>query len=104
MIAAWVSVALIPVGVLLAIVIGEALASALGGGGAGVGVGIMLGAGLPAVVVMLLAPIAAVVCGVRARRFGRPLAVIPIIIGALAIAWSVLANSLPWLIAGIFGV
>lgn len=103
MIAAWVSVVLIPIGFLLAILVGEALASALGGDSSGPTVGVMLGAGLPAIAVMLLAPAAAVICGVRARGLGRPLAIIPIIIGIVAAAWTVLINTLPLLLGGMLG-
>lgn len=102
LIGAWVSVALIPVGFLLAILVGESLASALGGD-EGPTLPVMLGAALPAIAVMLLAPIAAIVCGVRARRLGHPLAIIPIILGGAAVAWAVLTNTLPLLLGGMLG-
>ena len=69
---AWIATALIPVGIAAAIVVGTAIASALGydsGSGDLAPLGIALAAGVPGVLVGLL-PGFAVFFGLRARRAG----------------------------------
>lgn len=101
---AWISVAAIAVGFLLALVIGQALASLLGydsASGEAAPIGVLLGAGLPAVLVMVTPAIFATVFGFRARRQGEPSGLIPAILGIAAVVWAILTNTLPLLITAL---
>ncbi|WP_448006765.1 hypothetical protein [Agromyces bauzanensis] len=98
---AWISVIAIPVAFLVAIFVGEALAGLLGydaGGQERAPLGVLLGAGLPAVFVMIAPTIPAMVFGFRARRLGRTEGLIAAIIGIVAAAWAIVSNALPLLI------
>lgn len=102
LIGAWVSVALIPVLIVLAFVIGEGLATiVLAGDETNLPLAALVG--LPAVGLMLVAPIAAIVCGARARQLGRRAATIPLIIGAIAAAWATVSTVLSLLLSAAFG-
>lgn len=95
---AWISVAAIPVAFIVAIVVGEGLASLLGydpGTGERAPLVVLLGAGLPAVLVMLAPTIPAMVFGFRARRLGRTEGLIAAIIGIIAAAWAIVGNVFP---------
>lgn len=97
---AWISVIAIPVAFIAAIVIGSGLAGLLGydsGSGERAPVGVLLGAGLPAVLVMLAPTIPAMVFGFRATRLGRTEGLIAAIIGIIAAAWAIVSNTLPLL-------
>lgn len=100
LIAAWVAVALIPFGVGAAFVIGSGLA---GGDFATSDPGVILRAGIPAVLIMLVAPIAAMVLGSAARRRGARAGIWPLVIGIAAAAWAVITNTLPLLLAPLIG-
>jgi hypothetical protein len=98
---AWISVALIPVAFILAMVAGQALSSLLGydsANGDAPPLAVLLGAALPAVLIMLAPTIPAIVFGFRARRQGVPSGLIPAVIGIAAAAWAILANTLPLLL------
>lgn len=71
---AWVALALIPVGLLAAMVVGEALLAAQGfevGSDTAPPLGPMLLAAVPALLVGVTAPVAAVWCGLLADRHGH---------------------------------
>jgi hypothetical protein len=82
---AWVSVALIPVGFILALAVGEGLFALLGydssAGDTPVWVGVVVG--VPALLVFLLPCTGAVLYGNRARRAGARLGLLPMVIGGL---------------------
>lgn len=96
LIAAWVAVGLIPVGLVVAIVVGSFLG---GPEPETAGVGVILTAAVVAVGIMLIAPIAAIVLGERARRAGARWGLAPLIIGIVTAAWAVLSNTIPVLLA-----
>ncbi|WAB82219.1 hypothetical protein OVN18_04210 [Microcella daejeonensis] len=100
LIGAWVAVALIPVGVVAAFVIGGALA---GEDPESSGIAVIVRAGIIAVSVMLIAPVAAIVLGEGARRRGARSATIPLVIGIVTAAWAVIVNTLPLLLASLLG-
>jgi hypothetical protein len=82
---AWVSVALIPVGFILALAVGEGLFALLGydssAGDTPTWVGLVVG--VPALLVFLLPCTGAVLYGDRARRAGARLGLLPMVIGGL---------------------
>lgn len=80
---AWWSLALYPVTFVAAFVIGEGLASALGGDGGSLAWWKALLAALPAMVVFVLPGVLAVLFGRRAVRQGRPDGRSPAIVGAV---------------------
>lgn len=99
---AWISVAAIPVAFIVAFVVGEGLASLLGYEGGTTDLappGVMLGAGLPALLVMIAPTIPAMVFGFRAWRLGRTEGLIAAIIAIIAAAWAIVGNLLPLLFA-----
>lgn len=101
LIGAWISVAAIPVGFILGMVLGNALASMIGvdpeGGSPA---WMLLVVGIPSVALMLVPSIVATVFGLRARKLGEGSGIAPVIIGVVAAAWAVLTNTLPLLISG----
>ncbi len=100
---AWISVALTPVGFVLGMLLGEALAAAQGfEGGSDVfpPARVVLLAGLPAMVVLLAPAVPGIVLGLRARHHGASAGWVPALIGALVVVSAVLANSLPLVLGG----
>jgi hypothetical protein len=83
---AWIAVWTIPVGFVLAMVVGEGLAAALGydSPDEDVPAGVMVLAGGAATLVFLVPCIAAWVLGRRARAAGEPEGATPALIGAVA--------------------
>ena len=53
------------------------------------------------VLIMLVAPIAAIILGDGARRRGARAGIAPLVVGIAAAAWAVLANTLPVLLASV---
>ncbi len=102
----WVSVLLLPVGLLLAFVVGEALATLLGhdtGSGELAPLWVVLVAGVPAILVALVPAGFAVGYGLRARRAGDPRGVAPAIVGCALAAGFVALNVLSYVIGRLFG-
>jgi uncharacterized membrane protein len=98
---AWVAVALLPVALVLAMVVGEGLISALGyqsGGEEPVPVGPALLAGVPALLILIAPGVAAVHYGRRAYRAGRRDANVPAWIGGVAAVVMVAQNFLAFLV------
>lgn len=98
LIGAWVAVVLIPVGIVAAFIIGSALA---GDSPETSSVDVLVRAGVIAVLIMLVAPVAAIILGDGARRRGARAGIAPLVIGIAAAAWAVLANTLPLLLASV---
>ena len=99
---AWISVVLIPVAFIAAMFIGEGLLTVQGYDpepGQFPPLGVALRAALPAGLVMMAPAVAAVVFGYRAHRHGTPTGVIPAVIGIVVVAYGLVANTLPWLLA-----
>ena len=99
---AWISVVLIPVAFIAAMFIGEGLLAVQGyepEPGEFPPLGVALRAALPAGLVMMAPAIAAVVFGFRAHRRGTPTGTIPAVIGIVVVAYGLVANTLPWLLA-----
>ena len=99
---AWISVALIPVAFIAAMFIGEGLFAVQGyepEPDAFPPLGVAVRAALPAGLVMIAPAIAAVVFGFRAHRHGTTNGIVPGVIGVVVVAYGVLANTLPWLLA-----
>lgn len=105
LIAAWISVALLPVSFVAAMVQGDALLSLQGydSGSAELipPAGVAL-AGIPAVLVLIGPTIPAMVFGCRARRLGMRAGILPSVIGATALVYALLTNTLPLLVASLF--
>jgi hypothetical protein len=98
---AWVAVASLPVAMVLAMVVGEGLISALGyqsGGEQSVPVGPALLAGVPALLILITPGVAAVYYGCRASRAGRSEAKVPAWIGGGAAVVVVAQNLLAFLV------
>jgi hypothetical protein len=98
---AWVAVALLPVALVLAMVVGEGLISALGyqsGSQEPVPVGPVLLAGVPALLILVAPGVAAVHYGRRAHRAGRREAIVPAWIGGVAAVVVVAQNVLAFLV------
>ena len=98
---AWISVVL-PVAFIAAMFIGEALLTVQGydpEAGKFPPVGVALLAALPAGLVMMAPAAAAVVVGLRAHRHGAPAGIIPAVVGIVVVAYGLVANTLPWLLA-----
>jgi hypothetical protein len=99
---AWISVVLIPVAFIAAMFIGEGLLTVQGYDqepGEFPPLGAALRAALPAGLVMMAPAIAAVVFGFRAHRHGTPNGIIPAVIGIVVVAYGLVANTVPWLLA-----
>jgi hypothetical protein len=97
---AWVAVALLPVALVLAMVVGEGLVSVLGyqsGSQEPVPVGPALLAGVPALLILIAPGVAAVHYGRRADRAGRREAIVPAWIGGLTVVVTVAQNLLAFL-------
>lgn len=94
---AWIAVALIPVMLVLGMVIGEGL-QALQGYTSGdedrMPLGAELLAAVPAIIVLLLPTLPAIVYGLRARRLGSNSGIVPAIIGIAYAAWTLFTNIL----------
>jgi hypothetical protein len=98
---AWVAVALLPVALVLAMVVGEGLISALGyhsGSQEPVPVGPVLLAGVPALLLLVAPGVAAVRYGRRAYRAGRREAAVPAWIGGVTAVMVVAQNLLAFLL------
>lgn len=98
---AWISVAVTPIAVVVAMVLGEGLLSLRGyesGGEVLPPIGAALLAGIPAVSVMIAPALSAVWFGFRARRQGLRGGTVPAVIGIVLAAYSLLANLLPRLL------
>src|SRR5687768_12028417 len=83
---AWVSLALLPAALVLAMLLGEWLLSLQGFDGVtgeGPPLAAVLRAGGPAVLVLIAPGVAAFCFGLRARRHGEPAGLTPAIIGAV---------------------
>lgn len=83
---AWVALALTPLGLLLAMVVGEGLLAAQGyqvGAALAAPVGATLLAAVPAMLVGAAPPAAAVWCGLRARRLGHRQGLLVAVAGAV---------------------
>jgi hypothetical protein len=103
---AWISVALLPVGVLTAFVVGEGLASLFGydtGSGELAPVWVVMAAGVPAMLVALVPAGLAVGYGLRARRAGDPRGVVPAIVGCALAAGFVALNGMSYVLGRLFG-
>ena len=99
---AWISVVLIPVAFIAAMFIGEGLLTVQGydpEAGQFPPLGVALRAALPAGLVMMAPAVAAVVFGLRAHRHGAPVGIIPAVVGIVVVAYGLVANTLPWLLA-----
>ena len=100
-----IATALIPVGLAAAIVVGTAIASALGydsGSGDLAPLGIALAAGVPGVLVGLL-PGFAVFFGLRARRAGDERALVPALVGGVMGFGFVGVNTLSYVVGSLVG-
>lgn len=98
---AWVAVASLPMAMVLAMVVGEGLSSALGyqsGAEQPVPVGPALLAGVPALLILITPGVAAVYYGRRASRAGRRGAKVPAWIGGVAAVVVVAQNLLAFLV------
>ena len=98
---AWGAVALLPVALVLAMVVGEGLISALGyhsGGQQPVPIGPALLAGVPALLILIAPGVAAVHYGRRAYRAGRREAAVPAWIGGVTAVVVVAQNLLAFLV------
>ncbi|MGN6577916.1 MAG: hypothetical protein ACTHKG_19760 [Nocardioides sp.] len=103
---AWISVALLPVGVLLAFVVGEGLATLLGhdtGSGEIAPLWVVLAAGVPAILVALVPAGFAVGYGLRARRAGDQRGVVPVIVACALAGGFVAVNAVSYVIGRVFG-
>jgi hypothetical protein len=103
---AWISVALLPVGVLAAFLVGEGLATLLGydtGSGELAPVWVVIVAGVPAMLVALVPAGLAVGYGLRARRAGDSRGVVPAIVGCVLAASFVALNVMSYVLARLFG-
>ncbi len=101
LIAAWISVALLPVSFVAAMVLGDALLSLQGyesGDTEPIPPGVVALAGIPAVLVLIAPTIPAMVFGFRARRLGVPSGIVPAVIGAVALVVGLVLNTLPLLL------
>lgn len=97
---AWICVALIPVAFIAAMLIGEGLLALQGFESGPEGfppLVAVLVAAIPAGLVMVAPAIAAVVFGFRARRRGAG-GLVPAVVGIIAIAYAILANTVPLLL------
>jgi hypothetical protein len=98
---AWVSVAAIPVALVLAMLVGEGLISMLGydpGSTTPVPPGAALTAAIPAILVMAAPGFLAVWLGSRALQLGEQRAVLPLVVGAVAALGGILLNVLAYLV------
>lgn len=96
--AAWISVALIPVGFVAGMLVGEGLLSMQGyesGAESLPPIGVVLVAAVPAMLILVAPAVAAIVFGFAARKLGSRNGVTPAAIGIVAAAYAVLANVLP---------
>ena len=103
---AWASIVLLPVGVLLAFVVGEGLATLAGhdtGGGELAPLWVVLVAGVPAILVALVPAGFAIWFGLRARRAGDQRGVVPAIVGCALAGGFVGLNVLSYVIGRLFG-
>lgn len=103
---AWISVALVPVGVVAAMVVGDALASAFGyesGSGEPAPLWVAAAAGIPSLLVAVVPGAFAVWFGLRARRAGDERGQVPALVGgALGIGFVAL-NALSFIVTRLVG-
>lgn len=102
---AWVGVALVPVAFVLAMLVGEGVASLLGhesGSTALPSAEVFLLAGLPATAIGLAPAVFALVNGRRAEREGEPRGLVPTVIGAVVTLYWLAAPMLTG-VAGLLG-
>ena len=95
---AWISVALIPVAFVVGMFVGEGLLAVQGfesGSAELPPVGATLLAAIPALLILIAPAVFAIVLGYRARRHGVGSGVTPAVIGIVAVAYVIIANSLP---------
>ena len=95
---AWISVALIPVAFVVGIFVGEGLLAVQGfesGSAEWPPVGATLLPAIPALLILIAPAVFAIVLGYRARRHGAGSGVVPAVIGVVAVAYVIIANSLP---------
>jgi hypothetical protein len=97
---AWISVAAIPVAFVAAMLLGEYLLMVQGyeSSQTHVPLGVVLRAGVPAILVLIAPPVAAVWFGLRSRRLGSAAGLTPALIGAVVAGATVLLNGLPLLL------
>ncbi|EYR65010.1 hypothetical protein N866_19695 [Actinotalea ferrariae CF5-4] len=102
---AWIGVALVPVAFVVAMLVGDGVASLLGhesGSAAAPSLEVFLLAGLPATVIGLAPAVFALVNGRRAEREGEPKGLVPTVVGAVvALYW--LATPVLTGVAGLLG-
>lgn len=101
---AWIAVALIPVALVVAMVLGEVVIAALGypSGGQTPPVGLQAAVGIPATLLLVAPGIMAGIYGLRARRAGEPRGLTPGVIG-IAVAAVLLLQSILGFIGSIVG-
>jgi hypothetical protein len=103
---AWISVAMLPAGVLLAFLVGEGLATLLGhdtGSGELAPLWVVLMAGVPAMLVALVPVGFAIFFGLRARRDGDGRGAVPAIVGCALAAGFVALNVMSYVLGRLFG-
>jgi hypothetical protein len=103
---AWISVALLPIGVLLAFVVGEGLATLFGhdtGSGELAPLWVVLLAGVPAILVALVPAGFAIGFGLRARRAGDRGGLVPVIVACALAGGFVALNVLSYVLGRLFG-
>jgi hypothetical protein len=99
---AWISVVSIPVSFVAAMLLGESLLTVQGyeSSQTEIPLGAVLRASVPAVLVLIAPPVAAIWFGLRARRLGLAAGTTPALIGAVVVGATILLNSLPLLLGG----
>ncbi len=103
---AWICTALIPVGLVAAIVVGSVIASSLGydsGSGDLAPLRIALAAGIPAVLVGLLPAGFAVYFGLRARRAGDERGIVPALVAGVIGLGFLGVNALSYVVGSLVG-
>jgi hypothetical protein len=96
--AAWVAVVLIPAGFVGGTLVGEGLLSLRGhdsGAEQSPPLNVVVTSAAPAMLILLLPAVAAIVFGIKARNRGARNGVVPAVIGIVVGAYSLLANFLP---------
>ncbi len=89
---AWLAVAAIPIGFIAAMALGEGLLAAQGFGPDGAPPMAILAAALPALTVMLIPDVAAVMFGLRARALGARSGLVATLIGVAAGTYALATN------------
>jgi hypothetical protein len=101
---AWIAVALIPVALVVAMVLGEVVIGALGypSGGETPPVGLRAAVGIPATLLLVAPGVIGGLYGLRARRAGEPRGLVPGVIG-IAVAGIFLLQSILGFIGSFVG-